>query len=297
MFRIIHNPYANRGGSLLYLQAFLELLDAEGLQYTIHPTTAPGHATTITREIIAGEGGTKKIISLGGDGTLHEVINGYTLGDDVVFGILPAGTGNDVATMLGLPAGAQNVRQAARPILANMVKPIDYMLESSGSDKQSVLFFSFGVAANMVMLMDSFPKKTKASYYKSIFLSAFKLQAKTYEYSIDDGPVQTVTADFMALHNCIHGGGGMVLARDAVIDDGYAEVFIVEHRGMARRMRNLTALTSKKIHKQPNVKIIKAKKISIYSKDNDICCVDGEILRVNQLDLTVVTGGLKIFRE
>lgn len=295
MLHIIHNPYANRGGSLLYLQAFIDLLENESVAYKTYSTNAPGHATQITKELISA--GAKKIIALGGDGTLHEVVNGIKPSDDAVLGILPAGTGNDVATMLKIPRGVQNVRQAAKPILAENIKAIDCIKETSGTSKQSVLFYSYGIAAQMVMTMDSYATKTKSSYVKSILECAFKLKPNVYRYSIDDGSLQTVTADFLGMHNCIYGGGGMVLAHEAIIDDGFAEVFIVEHKGMARRVKNLTALASKKIHKQPNVKIIKAKKLKIHSADDSYCCIDGEILRTNILELEVIKNGIKIFRE
>jgi len=293
MFHIVHNPFANRGGSLLYLQAFIELLESEGLKYKTYPTEHPGHATKLTQQIIASGG--KNIIALGGDGTVHEVINGFTHGDDVVFGILPAGTGNDVATMLGLACGPQNVRQAALAIIEGKTKHIDYMEDSGGT--KSILFFSYGIAAQMILAMEGFATKTKSSYAKSIFKKVVGHKSATYQYSIDDGELQTVQADFLGMHNCIHGGGGMTLAKEAVIDDGFCEIFIVEHKSMARRFANLTALMAKKIHKQPNVKIVKAKKLSIYSNNDNLCCTDGEILHLNKLELKVVPGGLKIFGE
>ncbi|MCL2169951.1 MAG: YegS/Rv2252/BmrU family lipid kinase [Defluviitaleaceae bacterium] len=292
MYHIIHNPYANRGGSLRYKGAFIELLDSHNLPYKLHSTIEPGDATKITKELIAS--GVKHIISLGGDGTFHECLNGFALGDDVTFGILPAGTGNDVSKMLSLPAGFENVRTAAKPILDELIKPIDYMYEAN-TGKQSPLFFSYGIAAQMVMAMDTYATRTRASYYKSIISLVSRLKPHTYQYSIDDGPMQTVKADFLGMHNCIHGGGGMVLVHDALIDDGLAEVFVVEHMGMGRRYRNLAALMTKKIHKQPNVKIIKAKKLTIHSPEDNLCCVDGEILNTNHLDLTVIPKGIKIF--
>lgn len=295
MLHIIHNPYANRGGSLLYLQAFIDLLQNEGVTYKTYSTNAPGHATQITKDLVSQ--GVKNIIALGGDGTVHEVINGIKPGDDVVLGILPAGTGNDVATTLGIEMGVKNVRKAAKPILTQSIKPIDCITETSGTYKNSVLFFSYGIAAQMVMKMDSYATKTKSSYYKSILNCAFKLKPQTYRYSIDDGAIQTVTADFLGMHNCIYGGGGMTLVRDAIIDDGFAEVFIVEHQNMVRRVKNLSALSAKRIHKQSNVKIIKAKKLSIHSKDDSYCCVDGEIVHANKLELEVIKNGIKIFRE
>ncbi|MDR2168002.1 MAG: diacylglycerol kinase family lipid kinase [Clostridiales bacterium] len=292
-FHIIYNPHANRGGCKVYLEAFTGLLDAENSAYAIYTTKEPGHATEITKEIIAAGG--RFIVILGGDGTVHEVLNGYSPEDDAVFGILPAGTGNDVATMLGLPPGAENMQKAAKAIIARNIKSVDYIAEAGG--KQSILFFSYGIAAQMVMTMDNFAARSKASYYHSLIMRMFRYKAATYRFSIDGGPMQSVKADFLGMHNCIHGGGGMQLAREAVIDDGFADVFIVENRGLGRRILNLISLFTKRVHKQPNVRIIRAKTLDIYSDDDDLCCVDGEILRTKQLNLTIKHRNVKIFKD
>jgi YegS/Rv2252/BmrU family lipid kinase len=292
MFHLIHNPYAHRGRSKEYLEAFLNLLDAEGREYALYSTTGKNHATEITKEIIAAGG--RNIIILGGDGTVHEVVNGFGQEDDVVFGILPAGTGNDVANMLGQPFGEANVRAAAQAILDGNVKPVDFIKENE-SGEQSVLFFSYGIAAQMVILMDKFAKKNKATYYRAMMMIMFGLKAATYHFSVDGGETQTVKADFLGLHNCIHGGGGMTLAHDAIIDDGYVELFVVENRSMIRRILNFISILTGKIHLQPNVRLIKVKKVVIDSPDDNYCCVAGEIRRVNRLDLEVVEKGLKVF--
>jgi len=64
---------------------------------------------------------------------------------------------------------------------------------------------------------------------------------------------------------------------------------------MLRRIINLIALTTKKVHLQPNVQLIKVKKVVIDSPNDDYCCVAGEILRVNRLDLEIVESGIKVF--
>ncbi|MCL2753709.1 MAG: hypothetical protein FWE44_06140, partial [Defluviitaleaceae bacterium] len=266
-------------------------LNSAGETYIIYPTNFKGHATELVRQILT-EGG-KEVLILGGDGTIHGVINGLNQDDDVVLGILPAGTGNDVATMLNLPSGYENIKLCMQNILGRNVKSIDYMIEKKG--KQSMLFFSYGIAANMVMSMEKFEKKTKLSYYRAIVKHMFGYKAKTYQLSIDDGEPRELAADFLGLHNCIHAGGGMQLVHNAVIDDGVAEVFIVHYRGKLRRIANLIAITSGKVHKQPNVEIIRAKNIEINSPDNNLCCSDGEIILTNKLDLKVIHKGIKIF--
>ena len=289
-YHIIYNPYANRGGAKRYLDAFVGLLEQKGESYIIHETMGEGHATLITKEIIAD--GAKYIVIMGGDGTVHEVVNGYAEGDEVVFGILPAGTGNDVSTMLKIPPSLEDIEAAAANILEKNVKCIDFISSSSGT--QSVLFFSYGIAAQMILEMQGFKTKSKMSYYKSLIKRMFAFKASEYEVTYD-GKTRHIKADFCGVHNCIHAGGGMTLINNAVIDDGFLELFMVENKGIGRRILNFISILRKKIHKQPNVQILPVKQVIINSPQDDLCCIDGEIRHANRLELSVRHKAVKVF--
>ena len=290
-YHIIYNPYANIGGAKRYLDAFCALLDAKGAVYTVHETTGRGHATQITRDIISN--GAKYIVIMGGDGTVHEVVNGYSQGDDVVFGIIPAGTGNDVATMLKIPAALEDIEAAAVNILERNVKPIDLITAENGM--QSVLFFSYGIAAAMILEMQKYKRKNKLSYYRALLNNVFRFKAGEYEVILDDAPPRLFKADFCAVHNCIHAGGGMQLIKDAVIDDGFLEFFVVEYRGTIRRILNFISILRKKIHLQPNAQIVKVKNVIINPVTNNLCCSDGENYHIDQLKLSVRHKAINVF--
>ncbi|MCL2376441.1 MAG: hypothetical protein FWC76_03490 [Defluviitaleaceae bacterium] len=292
IYHIIYNPYANRGGAARYLQAFCALLDSKSKAYTVYETTGPGHATQITRDIIAQGDGTKYIVIMGGDGTVHEVVNGYNEGDDVVFGIVPAGTGNDVAAMLGIPAALEDIEAAAVNILEKNVRPVDFI---SAVDMQSILFFSYGIAAAMILDMQKYKKKTKISYYRALLKNMFVFKADEYEVTYDGGEARRYKADFCAVHNCIHAGGGMHLIDGAVMDDGLMELFIVEHRGFFRRVLNFISILGKKIHLQPNVQVLRVKEVTIVPTANKLCCTAGENHYFDQLKLSMRHKGIKVF--
>src|SRR3972149_5851866 len=98
---LIHNPAAGRGRRRRerQLDRAAHLLDAYGIRVTRIPTTGPGSATALARtEIAAG----RDLPIAGGDGPTNEVVNGMAA-SAVPLAILPAGTGNVLATHLGLP--------------------------------------------------------------------------------------------------------------------------------------------------------------------------------------------------
>ena len=295
IYHIIYNPYANRGGAKRYLDAFCALLDTKEITYIVYETTGKGHATQITRDIIAkGENlGAKYIVIMGGDGTVHEVVNGYHEGDDVVFGIIPAGTGNDVASMLQIPANIEDIEAAAANILKKNIKAVDFIAAENGM--QSVLFFSYGIAAAMILEMQKYKKKSKLSYYRALLKNVFRYKASEYEVALGGTAPRRYKVDFCAVHNCIHAGGGMHLIVDAVMDDGFLELFIVENRGLIRRILNFISILRKKIHLQPNAQIIKVKNVTITPVSNNLCCIDGENHYIDQLKLSVRNKGINMF--
>lgn len=99
---LIYNPLAGRlrWRRARELDRAVDLLSAYGMHVARLPTTGPGSATELARQQLAA--GRDLIIVCGGDGTINEVVNGMA-GSSVPLAVLPAGTGNALATALGLP--------------------------------------------------------------------------------------------------------------------------------------------------------------------------------------------------
>ena len=122
---LIVNPQAGRGKVEASLPQVERVLRDEGLGYRIVRTTHPGHATEAAREaLLAGE---RYLVAAGGDGTVHEVVNGMISGGqplvpDAVLGVVAAGSGCDFVRSFGLPGDAV---QAARHLAGDRVRAID----------------------------------------------------------------------------------------------------------------------------------------------------------------------------
>ncbi len=107
--RIIYNPTAGNGKAVKVLEKvrpYLEKFDVEIIE-----TEGPGHATLLAREI--SDIDDMAVISLGGDGTHHEVINGLMPAGKAIFSVIPAGTGNDFVRMLHYPETVSQVVEVA----------------------------------------------------------------------------------------------------------------------------------------------------------------------------------------
>ena len=96
MLHLIYNPIAGgkNGKKMIKTVSLIEnALKEKNIEYALHATEFKGHATKITKDLT--ENGVSDVVVIGGDGTLHEVINGFTNFDKCALGLIPCGTGND----------------------------------------------------------------------------------------------------------------------------------------------------------------------------------------------------------
>jgi diacylglycerol kinase (ATP) len=122
---LIVNPRAGRGRVEATLPAVERVLNQENLSYRIVRTTHPGHATEAARQALRG--GERYLVAVGGDGTVHEVVNGMIEDGrprvpDAVLGVVAAGSGCDFVRSFGLPEDAE---LAAHHLTGDRVRRID----------------------------------------------------------------------------------------------------------------------------------------------------------------------------
>lgn len=103
MYHFIVNKTSRTGGSGRTWNRIKEELNRRKVKYTVHYTEYAGHATKIAESLCADYDGIKSIVVVGGDGTANETINGFHGYQDILFGYIPVGSGNDLARGLGIP--------------------------------------------------------------------------------------------------------------------------------------------------------------------------------------------------
>ena len=104
-YHIISNPIAGKAKTRKNLEIVEKVFSERGVKYQTHFSKCAGDAKSIARGLTAE--GAKEVIALGGDGTLHEVLNGLTDPTACNIGLKPSGTGYDFAEKAGLSLDAE----------------------------------------------------------------------------------------------------------------------------------------------------------------------------------------------
>ena len=119
-YEFILNPTAGSGFAKEVMRRIAEDLDSWSMEYVVHETSRPGHATELARKLSALPEGTT-VVSVGGDGTASEVAAGLS-GTRMPMGIIPAGTGNDFIKTVRIP---RKPEEAMRFMLDRPPRPVD----------------------------------------------------------------------------------------------------------------------------------------------------------------------------
>ncbi|MBL6463932.1 MAG: YegS/Rv2252/BmrU family lipid kinase, partial [Senegalimassilia sp.] len=223
---LVANPAAQSGaGAAAAERAAANLRTALGEDaVTVARTAGPRHACAIAE----GAQGAQTVVALGGDGLIHEVVNGLMArpaDDRPQLGVIPVGSGNDYARTLGVPA---KVDRACDLLLSASSQPADVGCVNGGFFAETL---SFGLDAAIAIDTMERRKRTgrhgAALYMASGFDQLFHhLDQREYRLQLDDGPVMEGKSITFAVQMGPYYGGGFRICPDARLDDGLLDVCI-----------------------------------------------------------------------
>ncbi|OCA89338.1 lipid kinase [Bacillus sp. FJAT-27225] len=222
---LIYNGNAGQKDIEKRLGACIPVLSRDINELILLKTLEPGHAEQLCKTY--GER-SDLVIILGGDGTVHEVINGLAgLEKRPIIGILPGGTCNDFSRTLNMP---QDIQRAAEDLLAGKPVPID-VLEINGH--YALNFWGTGLVTETSNNIKESEKQLfgKASYY----LSAMRTmrQMEPFRYHINcNGKTLEGEAVMILVANGKFIGTNQLPFRNIHIDDGEANLFIIRNTNM-----------------------------------------------------------------
>lgn len=289
MYHIIVNPVSGKRGKrgLKNLAVVERVFKDAGKDYLVHATATVGDGTEIARRLtLAGE---NKLVVIGGDGTLHEVLNGIAEPSQCRLGLIPSGTGNDFAATLGIPLDAE---KAARLVVEGKVKPVDY-LEVGGVRCMNVGGTGIDVDVLIRCQQGKF-FKGKIKYMMSLLKSLSKFKGCKIEIEAN-GEKKTHNALIAVACNGTRFGGGIRICPPAKVDDGKLDVLTVECLSKRQMIKAFMKLLRGKITTYPLTEHFLADRVRIIPETPQTVQLDGELY--DGLDFTAeIKSGLSMYR-
>lgn len=298
---VIVNPNAGNKKGKKDWDRISALLKEEDLPFTVKFTERKGHAIAFTLEGITA--GFRKIITVGGDGTLNEVVNGVFLNDacptlDISLALIPVGSGNDWGRMFGIPL---DYKKAIKIIRDNkqMVHDIGLVSFFNGPDKTYRYFINIaGLGFESVVVRRTNIQKDKGRSGKLIYFYNLLLSLLSYNNTkaeiIIDG-VKSISDVFsINVGNGRYCGGGMRQTPDALPNDGLLDVTIIKGMGKFEIIRNLKILYDGTILNHPKIDGYKCKNIKVSSDSVIYTEADGESLGHTPAEFSIIPASINI---
>ena len=283
---ILLNPTARRGKARQLLARALEVFRQQQIPFEVRESQSARHLTELARQ--ACEEKPDLIVSAGGDGTHHYVINGL-YPSEVPLGLLPMGTGNDFAMGVGMP---RELSAAAAALLNGQVRQID--LAQAGA---AVYACIAGVGFDSTVTRYANERARWLSgglaYMWSVLCCLPDYRPCPLEITADDVSIGEEVL-FAVVGNNSSYGGGMRLAPRAKLDDGLLDVCIVPYIGRLELLRWLPRAYRGEHLRHPRIRYFQARKVTLRTTARMELFGDGEFLQELPATLEVVPRALRI---
>jgi len=292
------NPSASFGAKSEIGPALVQTLRAEG--HDVQSLTEPSWLELLESARAAVKTKPDALVVVGGDGIVNLGTN-LVAGTKVPLGIIPSGTGNDMARVLNIPH--DNTEAAIKVLtdaLQNGPRTIDaarisYIDDATGKPAQR--WFLCALSAGFDAIVNERANnmrnpKGPSRYIIALMIELTKLRPIQYKITLDSRVIETAGA-LVSIGNGVSLGGGMKITPDAKVDDGLLDVLIVKPLGRVAFMRIFPRVFKGEHTTDPRVSIQRAKHIRIEA-ENMVAYGDGERIGPLPIDVEVVPGAVRV---
>jgi diacylglycerol kinase (ATP) len=234
-------------------------------------------------------------VVVGGDGMVNLAAN-VLANTGVPFGLIPAGTGNDMARALSIPF---NDPDAAVDVFLEALghPPLEIdagLVRSDAGERWFASVLSAGFDALVNERANRLPRPRGSSrYIVALMIELARLRPIRYIVDLDGERIET-DASLISVGNGVSIGGGMRVTPDAMLDDGMFDVMIVKPMGRLRFLRIFPSVFSGTHVTDPHVTIRRAARVSLASP-GITAYADGERFGPLPVDIELVPGALTVF--
>jgi diacylglycerol kinase (ATP) len=284
-FYFVINPASAGGKTKKLWPQIKSLLEKEGAAFGFYLTSHRMDAARIASRAL--KEGYKKIIAVGGDGTLNEVLNGFWEGShrisrDACLGYFPSGTGEDFSRTLGidkLSAETQIDRLLKAPgTLIDDGQAHFQKGDGSLTSRRFINESSVGFGANVTELVNRSNKLFggKISFFAGVLRSLCFLKNHAVKIKADGKDFFEGKTLIIAVSNGKYFGGSMMIAPKAIIDDGYFDIIIAKEMSRTQLLRDIGPIYSGNHLSNPKIMSARCKSLSVQSDEKVFLEMDGE---------------------
>jgi YegS/Rv2252/BmrU family lipid kinase len=265
-------------------------------------TDGPRHATALTRRAL--DDGFTRIVAVGGDGTLSEVANGFFDGrrpraPDAVLGLIPRGTGTDLARTLGIEpaldtACAHLARATTRVIDVGYTRFLDH--HGSPAERVVLNATSFGCGGAVAAAVGTRSKRLggRLAFLLATARTLLRYRDQSVSLRIDDGALERLTITCCVVCNGRFFGGGMHVAPEASLDDGRLDVTVWQGFRFHDFIVKRGALYNGTHVHDPGTRTLRAVRVYATSDERVLLEIDGEAAGTLPATFEIIPAALRV---
>lgn len=276
-------------------------LRKHGINYEPFFTNRRLHAAIIARTKI--KEGYSRIIVVGGDGTMNEVINGlFAQGvvqtTEVMLGMISVGTGNDWAKMFNIPVGYEEAVKTIKKqrTFIQDAGLVQYTKNGKEWKRYFINIAGMGFGARVVARSNRMKERGKSSsllYFYTIFSSLMGYKAQKADIQID-GLSFNRSIFSMNVGICKYNGGGMIQVPHAIADDGLYSITLIKKIGKLNVLANVKRLYNGSIVNHSRVETYLGQSVQIGGSSKLQLETDGETLGQGPVSFRIIPKSVRI---
>lgn len=256
---------------------------------------------------LAFKRGVERVIAVGGDGTLNEIVNGYfdkhgrAFNSEAAIGLLPSGTGSDFRRSIGITNRGDSIRAVLTPV----ARSIDVAragfedLHGAGTHRFFINVASFGLGGDVSALVNrwrgSLPRWIggQARFSAAAIAALGRYKNVRVSMQLDRERELQISSNLIVVANGKFAGGGMMLAPNAELDDGLLDVILTDGATRWDVIRELPRVRRGGLLKNPKVSAFRAREISIDSEEPMAIDLDGEMVGSTPARISLLPASVK----
>ena len=293
---LIINLTAGGGKPRPHLKIIFKYLKENGFNFKVSYTSYHGEAVELAQK--AADNGAELIVSVGGDGTVNEIVNGIMKSkNDPLLGIIPLGWANDFIKSTNIPP---NIIEACKILIKGKTKNIDV-----GVINDQIYFANIcgvGFDAEVAQLANQMKSKHPNLRILSAFVYVFATVKKLLSpFSYHDVKIkfdgQEIHSNILciAISNGKFYGGRFKITPEAILDDGLLEVCVIEEMGRFKYLSSIPKVFKGTHTSIKGIYFYRAKEVLIQSSEPVLAQVSGEVIEgQKKFTITLLPKSLKL---